>query len=134
MSIGQPERNTQNRVVALFRDQLGYRYLGDWRDRSGNSNVDAELLPAFLLRSGYGRQQISRALDGLRTERGVTAGRLNRRRLCLRRRSNQMATTFFSSMGRYITQGAASSLAYWRARVFDARYLPGQVSLGAEFL
>jgi len=27
--IGQPAQSTQNRVVALFRDELGYRYLGD---------------------------------------------------------------------------------------------------------
>jgi len=27
MSIGQPERATQNRVIALLRDELGYRYL-----------------------------------------------------------------------------------------------------------
>jgi type I restriction enzyme R subunit len=26
MTIGQPERATQNRVIALFRDELGYRY------------------------------------------------------------------------------------------------------------
>jgi hypothetical protein len=31
--VGQPERVTQDRVVALFRDELGYRYLGDRTDR-----------------------------------------------------------------------------------------------------
>lgn len=31
--VGQPERTTQDRVVALFRDELCYRYLGDWTDR-----------------------------------------------------------------------------------------------------
>lgn len=27
--IGKPERAAQNRIIALFRDELGYRYLGD---------------------------------------------------------------------------------------------------------
>ena len=39
-TVGQPERATQDRVVALFRDELGYRYLGDWTDRDGNSNIE----------------------------------------------------------------------------------------------
>lgn len=38
--IGQPERVTQKRVIALFRDELGYRYLGDWTHREDNSNID----------------------------------------------------------------------------------------------
>jgi len=33
-TIGQPERATQNRVVALFRDELGWRYLGDQTARA----------------------------------------------------------------------------------------------------
>ena len=28
-AIGHPERETQDRIIALFRDELGYRYLGD---------------------------------------------------------------------------------------------------------
>lgn len=38
--VCQPERATQNRVIALFRDELGYRLLGDWTDREGNSNIE----------------------------------------------------------------------------------------------
>jgi hypothetical protein len=34
-NIGQPERATQRRVISLFRDELQYRYLGDWADRNG---------------------------------------------------------------------------------------------------
>jgi type I restriction enzyme R subunit len=66
--IGQPERATQNRVIALFRDELGYRYLGDWSDRVGNSNIEEALLTAYLTRGGYSPAQISAALYKLRTE------------------------------------------------------------------
>jgi len=39
-SVSQPERVTQNRVLALFRDELCHRYLGDWTDRDGNTKVE----------------------------------------------------------------------------------------------
>ena len=51
--IGQPERATQDRVIALFRDQLGYRYLGDWQEREGNSNVEEGLLTEHLSGKGF---------------------------------------------------------------------------------
>lgn len=35
--IRQPERATQDRVIALFRAELGYRHLGDWTDRAGKA-------------------------------------------------------------------------------------------------
>jgi type I restriction enzyme R subunit len=38
--IGKPERETQNRVVALFQKELGYRYLGNWEEREINSNEE----------------------------------------------------------------------------------------------
>lgn len=66
--IGQPERATQDRVLTLFRDELGYRYLGDWTDRDGNSNVEEDLLSAWLARSGYEPAQISAAVYKLRIE------------------------------------------------------------------
>ncbi len=69
-AIGQPERATQNRVIALFRDELGYRCLGDWTDRPDNSSIEEGLLTAFLRKSGYNAAQIGRALDKLRTEAG----------------------------------------------------------------
>ena len=66
--IGHSERETQNRVIALFRDELGYRYLGDWTDRLSNSNIDDGLLSAYLLRQGYTPIQISKAIHELRIE------------------------------------------------------------------
>jgi type I restriction enzyme R subunit len=66
--VGQPERATQNRVIALFRDELGYRYLGHWIDRDGNSNIEEEILTAYLTKRGYSSAQIGVALYKLRTE------------------------------------------------------------------
>lgn len=66
--IGKPERATQSRVVKLFCDELGYRYLGDWADRADNSNIEEGLLTEYLTSAGYTRPQISTALHKLRTE------------------------------------------------------------------
>jgi len=43
MSVGQPERATQDRVIALFENELSYRYLGNWEYRDGNSNVEKQM-------------------------------------------------------------------------------------------
>ena len=67
-AIGQSERATQQRVITLFRDELDYRYLGDWTDRSGNSNIEEGLLLASLRQRGYTAKQIGVALYKLRLE------------------------------------------------------------------
>ncbi|MCY4427526.1 MAG: type I restriction endonuclease [Halieaceae bacterium] len=69
-SLGQPERATQDRVINLFRDELDYRYLGDWSDRDGNSNIEESLLSAWLNKCGYMPMQINAALHKLRSEAG----------------------------------------------------------------
>ncbi len=66
--IGIPERTTQNRIVSLFRDELSYRYLGDWSDRAGNSNIEERLLSDFLTKSAYTTEQIKAAIYKLRTD------------------------------------------------------------------
>ncbi len=72
--VGQIERKTQNRVVALFRDQLGYEYLGSWGYREGNANVEIELLAQNLRARGYDDNLINRALDQLGKASSVGAG------------------------------------------------------------
>ena len=67
-TVGQPERATQNRVIALFRDELHYRYLGDWTYRDKNSSIEETLLTAYLSKIGYTPPQISAAIHDLRTE------------------------------------------------------------------
>jgi type I restriction enzyme R subunit len=62
------ERETQDRVIALFRDELHYRYLGNWADRPDNSNIEEGLLSAYLTRAGYSPPQINRAIELLKFE------------------------------------------------------------------
>lgn len=66
--VGHSERDTQNRVIALFRDELGYRYLGDRSDTANNSNIEEDLLSAHLIQAGYTMAQIGRAIHLLRVE------------------------------------------------------------------
>ncbi|AQQ70754.1 Type-1 restriction enzyme R protein [Limihaloglobus sulfuriphilus] len=61
--VGQIERKTQNRVVRLFGDSLGYSYLGDWHDRANNSNIEEGILSAYLRdKRGYGDNLVKKAL------------------------------------------------------------------------
>ncbi|WP_235318678.1 HsdR family type I site-specific deoxyribonuclease [Lysobacter sp. A03] len=66
--IGKPERATQNRVIALFRDRLQYRYLGDWSDRPGNRNIEDDLLTPWLAGRGHSAVQIAMVLHKFHTE------------------------------------------------------------------
>ena len=65
--VGQIERITQNRVVKLFQDELGYKYLGNWEERENNSNIEEELLTDYLNRKGCKPTLISRAIDQVKT-------------------------------------------------------------------
>lgn len=68
--VGQIERATQNRIVKLFRDQLGYDYLGNWEDRLGNRNIEEDYLRAFLQKQGYRDVLIDKALYELNKAAG----------------------------------------------------------------
>ena len=63
--IGQRERVTQQRVVSLFREQLGYEYLGNWEERPHNRNIEDEYLRGFLARQGCSGDLINRAMHEL---------------------------------------------------------------------
>ena len=60
--IGKKERETQNRVIALFQKELKYDYLGNWEERENNSNVEEELLTAYLTKKKYSPNLINKAL------------------------------------------------------------------------
>lgn len=67
-NVSKPERATQDRVIELFTQQLGYRYLGDWSEREGNHCIEEGLLTAHLAAQGYSSAHISAALHRLRAE------------------------------------------------------------------
>jgi len=67
-TVGQIERHTQNRVVKLFREQLGFEYLGNWEDRVNNSNIEEEFLKKYLTKAGYSDALSKRAIYHLQTE------------------------------------------------------------------
>lgn len=66
--VRKAEKVTQRRVIELFQDQLGYRFLGDWTDRPDNSNIEETYLTTWLEGRGYTPAQISAALHRLRVE------------------------------------------------------------------
>ncbi len=64
-TVGQREILTQQRVVAFFQDALNYAYLGHWKDRADNSNVEEVLLTDWLKRQGHDDKIITKALRKL---------------------------------------------------------------------
>jgi len=74
-NVGQIERMAHKRVVGLFRDSLGYQYLGNWEHREGNSNVEVELLAQNLRARGYDSTLINKAIYKLRSDTSLGGGR-----------------------------------------------------------
>ncbi len=71
MNVAQKERKTQDRVIKLFQEKLGYTYLGNREDKQNNSNVEEDLLRKFLKKKRYSENLIKRALDKFNKEVSV---------------------------------------------------------------
>lgn len=72
-TVGQKERVTQNRVVKLFRDRLGYEYGGNLEDQD-NTNVDEALLRQNLLARGIDEELVNRAIQQFLTAASLGGG------------------------------------------------------------
>lgn len=70
-TVGQLERATQDRVVRFFQERLDYRYMGNWEERDGNSNIEERFLRANLSARGYDDEIIRRAVSALRKASAV---------------------------------------------------------------
>lgn len=74
-TIGEAERKAQNRVIGLLSAHqtdapggLGWRYLGDWQKRTGNANIEEDLLRPWLLSRGYAPELVTQAITLLKRE------------------------------------------------------------------
>ncbi|PPF52133.1 restriction endonuclease subunit R [Clavibacter michiganensis] len=74
-TVGQIERKTQERVVKLFTEQLGYDYLGDWHDGNRTIGIEADLLTQNLRARNYDDTLITRAIERLEKAAAVGVGR-----------------------------------------------------------
>ncbi|NIL54621.1 type I restriction endonuclease subunit R [Streptomyces sp. 2BBP-J2] len=72
-TVGQRERETQNRVITLFRDRLKYEYGGNLEDQD-NSNIDEALLRQNLLARGVDEELVNRAIQQLLTAASLGSG------------------------------------------------------------
>ena len=75
-TVGEIEKKTQARIVALFRDRLKYDYLGNWIDRPNNRNIEPALLRDWLVKQGVTDLLINRALYELDKVAGDTSKHL----------------------------------------------------------
>ncbi|ENX63733.1 MULTISPECIES: type I restriction endonuclease subunit R [Acinetobacter] len=72
--VGQLERITQNRVIQLFKNDLGYRYLGDLHDQN-NKNIREEDLKKWLKGRGVHDVLIQKAFRRLDAASALGEGR-----------------------------------------------------------
>jgi type I restriction enzyme R subunit len=65
-NIGKSERETQNRIVALFKNELDYDYLGNWEDQQRTQPIEENLLLDFLIHTqGYSELVAKKAVQEL---------------------------------------------------------------------
>ena len=72
--VGAPERETQQRIVKLFTNELGYQYLGNLQDRADNSNINEAQLKLFFKNQGHSAALIERTLRALKKAAAIGDG------------------------------------------------------------
>jgi len=74
-NVGQRERATQRRIIQFFQNELGYRYLGDWKDRDNNKNIEINTLKHWLLKRHESEALVNRAIRQLDTAAALGEGK-----------------------------------------------------------
>jgi type I restriction enzyme R subunit len=73
--VGQIERKAQQKVIKLFKEKLGFEYLGNWEYRDGNSNIETDWLTQHLKYRGYDDNLINKAILKLTSDASLGGGR-----------------------------------------------------------
>src|SRR5690554_1608525 len=76
--INPIERITQQRIVQLFTEELGYAYYGNWEKRD-NSNVEQDILTENLRKRGYTETLANKAVKEVYDLANTNAGSLYHR-------------------------------------------------------
>ncbi|AWH72621.1 restriction endonuclease subunit R [Dokdonia sp. Dokd-P16] len=64
--IGKSERDSQNRIIELFQNELHYTYLGNWEEQERTQPIEEQLLFDYLIKDGkYSRNLAQKAVDKL---------------------------------------------------------------------
>src|SRR5690606_38201011 len=61
--VGQIERATQNRLKGLFKNELGYKFIGNLADKDDNSNIFEGRLKSYLIKKGYDESLVKKAVE-----------------------------------------------------------------------
>ena len=73
-NVSDRERITQNRVIRLFQDKLGYEYLGNWEKRANNRNIEPDYLTAWLRKQHVSDTLIEKTLQELARHNALDDG------------------------------------------------------------
>lgn len=73
--VKKTERVTQDRIIRLFKNELGYTYLGNLKDQN-NSNIIREELRKFLISREYSKEEFAKTFDQLNREQRCNARKL----------------------------------------------------------
>jgi len=63
-NVNKLEKATQERIISLFTDQLGYTSLGNLKSKKC-VNIEEYLLREYLTRQKYTKEQVNRVFDKL---------------------------------------------------------------------
>lgn len=78
-TISPIERETQNRIISMFTNELKYDYYGNWEERSNNLNIEEKYLRVFLQSQGHSETIIKKTLHDVSALAHTNAGNIYER-------------------------------------------------------